>query len=115
MIRRALSLIAVILGFALVASAGAIPVSDERMMISGTIELVEQDIHGVPKTLDLVSPELGRFRVASDLGGRKQLEHIGEWVTVFGTVELAGGVRVVHVDGFRLLPLQTRRSGAPIV
>ena len=115
MTHRSFSLITVLLAVALVGSVSAIPVADERMMISGSIEVVEQDMHGVPKTLDLISPELGRFRVASDNYGRKLLKHVGEWVTVFGTVEMAGGVRVVHVDGFRPLPLQTRSSAARVV
>ncbi len=115
MTHRTLSLIALMVGLALVGPVRASPVADERMMISGSIEVVEEDMHGVPKTLDLISPELGRFRVASDSDGRKLLKHIGEWVTVFGTVELAGGLRIIHVDGFRLLPLQTQNPAERVL
>lgn len=112
MSKHALSLVTVILALSLLGSASALPVADHRMMISGTLEVVEQDLHGVPKTLDLLSPELGRFRIASDARGRKLLAHAGAWVTVVGNVELVQGVRVVRVEGFRLLTLQSRSSAA---
>lgn len=105
MTTRSLSLITVVLGIALIASVGAIPADGHRMMISGSLEVAEHDIHGKPKALELVSPELGSFRIAPDRRGRMLLAHVGRWVTVFGTVEIENGVRVVHVDGFRPLAL----------
>ena len=107
---RSLSLITVVLGIALIASLGAMPAAGHRMMISGSLEVAEQDLHGKPKALELVSPELGSFRVASDRRGRTLFAHIGQWVTVFGTVEVENGVRVVHVDSFRPLALLSQTS-----
>jgi hypothetical protein len=105
MTTRTLSVITVILGIALMGSVTAMPSADYRMMISGQVEVIEEDLHGEAKTLEIVSPELGRFRIASDRRGDKLLPHAGQWVTVFGHVGLENGVRVVHVDGFRLLGL----------
>ena len=98
-------MITVILGIALMGSVTAMPTAEQRLMISGQVEVIEQDLHGDAKTLQIVSPELGSFRIASDRRGEKLLPHVGQWVTVFGHVELENGVRVVHVDGFRLLGL----------
>jgi hypothetical protein len=81
------------------------PRADQRLLISGTVEVIEEDLHGDPKLVELVSPELGRFRVAPDRSGRKLLKHVGNWVSVFGTVEMENGLRVLHVDGFRPLAL----------
>jgi hypothetical protein len=103
-----LSTITIVLGVALMGSVIAMPASDQRLMISGTVEAVADDLHGEPKRLDIVSPELGRFRVAPDLRGRKLLAHIGDWVTVTGTVAMENGLRVVHVDGFRPIGLFSR-------
>lgn len=88
-------------------SATALPVAEQRLMISGQLEVIAEDLHGEAKALEIVSPELGRFRIASDRHGDKLLKHAGEWVTVFGNVEMENGVRVVRVDGFRLLRLYT--------
>ena len=93
------------LGIALMGSVAAMPAAEERLMISGQLEVVAEDLHGEAKALDIVSPELGRFRIAPDRRGGKLLRHAGQWVTVFGNVEVENGVRVVHVDGFRLLGL----------
>jgi hypothetical protein len=101
-----LSAIKVLLGVALMGSVAAMPVAEQqRLMISGQLEVVAEDLHGDPKALEIVSPELGRFRIAPDRHGDKLLRHAGQWVTVFGNVEMENGARVVHVDGFRLLGL----------
>jgi hypothetical protein len=100
-----LSAIKVLLGVALMGSVAAMHVAEQRLMISGQLEVVAEDLHGEPKALEIVSPELGRFRIAPDRHGDKLLRHAGQWVTVFGNVEMENGVRVVHVDGFRLLGL----------
>jgi len=100
-----LALISVVLGIALIGSVGAIAAGGHRMMISGNLEVVEEDLHGKPKALELVSPELGSFRIAPDRRGRTLFAHVGQWVTVFGTVEVENDVRVVHVDSFRPLAL----------
>ena len=105
MTTRSLSLITITLGIALIAPVGAMPAAGHRMMISGTLEVAEEDLHGKPKTLELVSPELGSFRIAPDRRGRTLFAHVGQWVTVFGTVEVVNGVRVVHVESFRPLAL----------
>ena len=107
MTTRTLSLITIVLGIALIGSVDAIPAAGHRMMISGNLEVVEEDLHGKPKVLDLVSPELGRFRVVPDRSGRKLLAHVGQFVTVFGSVEVENGLGVVYVDGFRPLPLHS--------
>jgi len=89
-------------------SVTAMPVAEQRMMISGQIEVIEEDLHGEAKAVEIISPELGRFRIAPDRRGDKLLAHIGKWVTVFGHVEMENGIRVVHVDGFRPLELYSR-------
>ncbi len=105
----------VVLGLALMAAVVAMPAkpiaADQRLLISGTVEVVEVDLHGDPKLVELVSPELGRFRVAPDRSGRKLLQHVGRWVSVFGSVEMENGQRVLHVDGFR--PLALFSDGEP--
>lgn len=107
MTTRTLSLVTIVLGLALIGSVDAIPAAGHRMMISGNLEVVEKDLHGKPKAVELVSPELGRFRVVPDRRGRKLLAHVGQWVTVFGTVEIENGIRVVYVDGFRPITLRS--------
>ncbi|MGH9884444.1 MAG: hypothetical protein ACREBE_02880 [bacterium] len=92
-----------VLGVALMGSVVAMPATDQRMMISGRLEVLEEDLHGDAKTLQIVSPELGAFRIVADRSGDKLLPHAGQWATVFGHVEMLSGVRVVYVDGFRLL------------
>lgn len=86
-------------------SVTAMPAAEQRMMISGQLEVVGEDLHGEANALEIVSAELGRFRIARDRRGDKLLPHAGQWVTVFGNVEMENGVRVVRVDGFRLLGL----------
>ena len=108
MTTRSLSLLTVILGIALMGSVTAMPVAEQRMMISGQLEVIEEDLHGEAKALEIVSPELGRFRVAADRHGNRLLRLAGQWVTVFGNVEMENGVRVVHVDSFRPLGLYSR-------
>jgi len=103
------ALVTMILALALMGSVSTIPVADHHLMISGVLTVAEQDMHGVPKALELDSPELGRFRVASDGHGRRLFPHAGKWVTVTGIVEMENGARVVHVESFRLLEL---RSGS---
>lgn len=104
-----LSAISIVLGLALLGSVVAMPAADNRLMISGTLEVIEEDLHGEPKLLEIVSPELGRYRIAPDRLGRRLLAHVGKWVTLFGTVEMENGLRVVHVEGFRPLALVSRR------
>jgi hypothetical protein len=103
MTTRGLSLITVILGIALMGSVVAMPAAEQRWMISGQLEVSAEDLHGGATVLDIVSPELGRFRIAPDRHGKRLLPHAGQWATVFGHVELENRVRVVYVDGFRLL------------
>lgn len=90
-------------------SVVTMPVADQRLMISGTLEAIEEDLHGDPKLLEIVSPELGRYRIAPDRLGRKLLAHVGKWVTIFGTVEMENGMRVVRVEGYRPIALVSRR------
>lgn len=103
-----LSVIAVTLAAALLFAA-SMPSAEpaQRMLISGQVEVFQEDLHGDPKIVELISDELGRFRVATDRKGDELLKHAGAWVSVFGEVEVENGIRVVHVDGFRLLPVQT--------
>ena len=109
---QTLSALTMALGLALMGSVVAMPVAEQRMMISGTVEILEKDLHGKPKLVELVSPELGRFRVAPDRKGRKLLAHVGKWVTATGTVEVENGLRVLHVDGFRPISLLSQRMSS---
>jgi hypothetical protein len=105
----ALSAISIVLGLALMGSVVAMPAADQRLMISGTLEVIEEDLHGDPKLLAIVSPELGRYRISPDRLGRKLLAHVGKWVTIFGTVEMENGMRVVRVEGYRPIALVSHR------
>jgi hypothetical protein len=109
-----LSVIAVAVA-AVLLSLASMPAAEpaQRMLISGQVEVVQEDLHGDPKIIELVSDELGRFRVSQERKGDALLEHVGAWVSVFGEVEVENGIRVVHVDGFRLLPVQTQLDTAP--
>jgi HAMP domain-containing protein len=109
-----LSLIAIAVAAAFLLAA-SMPSAEptQRMLISGQIEVIQEDLHGDPKAVELISDELGRFRVSTERKGDELLKHVGAWVSVFGEVEVENGIRVVHVDGFRLLPVQTRLDTDP--
>jgi hypothetical protein len=55
---QTLSALTMVLGFALMGSVIAMPAADaeQRMMISGTLEIVEEDLHGSPSSSSLSRP-----------------------------------------------------------
>lgn len=107
MTTKSLSVLALTFGLALLVAASA-SAAGQRMLITGQIEVVGEDLHGDAKIVELVSDELGRFRVATDRKGDELLKHAGAWVSVFGEVQVENGIRIVHVDGFRVLPMNSR-------
>lgn len=85
----AASLAAVLLAFGWKAGAqsgaepGEMPAPpSEMLVVTGTIEAVEQNLLGTAKAVQIVSAEMGEFRIADDENGRALTKLVGRTVTV---------------------------------
>ena len=75
------------------------------LLVTGTIQAAETSVLGTVETVEIVVPQVGRFRIA-DLGkGRDLKEHVGETVTIMAMSQTdAVGNQILRVEDYSIDP-----------
>lgn len=75
------------------------------VLVTGTIQPAERNFLGAVKTVEIVVPQVGSFRVDDSGKGRDLKDHVGETVTVMAMSRAdSGGNPILRVEDYSIDP-----------
>jgi hypothetical protein len=91
------------LAFARAGSAEA-PAAMHEVTVTGTVQAVERDAAGKPKTVQIVSAAAGAYLVEDRGKGAELKQHVGKLVTAEGVMkQRADGKQILAIQDFELV------------
>jgi hypothetical protein len=88
------------------APQAAVDVRDQvyrAVLVTGTIRPAETNLLGGVKTVQIVVPRVGSFRIADSGKGRDLKDHVGETVTVMAMSRIdSGGNQILRVEDYSI-------------